>query len=886
MLLKMKKTIYFLAMACALMATLAIYFYLTPSYQASTKPDESRFSKIVLADSLAEPMELALMSNGNVLFAERNGKIKLYDSKADKIKTIAELNVFYKFNDGILGMTLDPDFDKNGWVYIYYSPNDTLPRNKVARFLMVSKDSLLLASEKTIIEVPVQRQSCCHAGGSLAFDKDGLLYIATGDNVSSFESDGFSPSDERPNRSPFDAQGSSANTQDLRGKILRIRPMPDGKYTIPRGNLFAPDSKKGRPEIYVMGCRNPFRISIDDRKNLLYWGDVGPDSGKDSLQGPRGYDEINQTNKAGFFGWPYFVGNNKPYRKYDFEQKTAGAYYDPQRPINRSPNNTGDTLLPPAQPAFIWYPYSESKEFPFVGKGGRNAMAGPTYYYNDYKSSTIKLPDYYDGKIFIYDWMRDWIFALTLDKNNALKNAERFAPKLKFDHIIDMEMGTDGAMYLLEYGQTWYANNADARLVRIEYTNGNRAPLAKIETDKTAGKLPLTVTFSAKNSIDYDLNETLSYQWFVGEKPFAKDRDTKYIFSKAGVYTVRLQVTDKQGKSAEQAIEIVAGNEPPRISIDLKGNQSFYFDDTKIPYQVKIDDEEQTDMNENKLKIQYSYQSFEMSQGKQQDGVALIEKNNCKACHAFDKKSLAPAYIQIAQRYNDDENTIKMLINKIRNGGKGNWESEQAMSAFPDLPENEIRTMVKYILSLNKGKMPTMGEINFSQHGKNEKGKYIFSVNYTDKGTKETKPLLSQKQIVWQYPQLEAEYADQIQKGQIRNIHQPISYRFVLGLNNQSWLMHKNIDLEGIKSIKVRLSCATKGYRLSVRQGNPNGQEVGKISLPAMESDGGWDIKNWTEVNIPIIPNSIGISHLYFVFDNPNQEEKQGCAIDWVRFEK
>ena len=69
------------------------------------------------------------------------------------------------------------------------------------------------------------------------------LYISTGDNTSPFASDGFSPSDETPGRSPFDAQKSSANTNDLRGKILRIHIEPDGTYTIPEGNLFA----KGEP---------------------------------------------------------------------------------------------------------------------------------------------------------------------------------------------------------------------------------------------------------------------------------------------------------------------------------------------------------------------------------------------------------------------------------------------------------------------------------------------------------------------------------------------------------------------------------------------------------------------------------------------------------------
>src|SRR5690606_6301831 len=131
-----------------------------------------------------------------------------------------------------------------------------------------------------------------------------------------------------------------ANSNDYRGKILRIHPQPDGTYLIPDHNLFPKDGSQGRPEIYIMGCRNPYRFSIDPVSNHLFWGDVGPDAGKDSLRGPRGYDEINQTDKAGFYGWPYLVADNMPYREYNYETQEIGEYFDSSGPINNSPNNT------------------------------------------------------------------------------------------------------------------------------------------------------------------------------------------------------------------------------------------------------------------------------------------------------------------------------------------------------------------------------------------------------------------------------------------------------------------------------------------------------------------------------------------------------------------
>src|SRR5690606_37548887 len=226
-----------------------------------------------------------------------------------------------------------------------------------------------------ILEVPTQRETCCHSAGHLEFGADGNLYISTGDNTSSKESNGYTPIDERPGRGPFDAQKSSVNTNDLRGKILRIRPQPDGSYTIPEGNLFPPGAPDTRPEIYVMGTRNAFRFTVDKKNGYVYWGDVGPDSGAPSEQGPQSFDEWNQAREPGNFGWPYFVGNNFAYPDFDFATNTPGPLFNPDRPENLSPNNTGMRILPPAQRPMIWYDYGESREFPMLGKGSRSAMA-------------------------------------------------------------------------------------------------------------------------------------------------------------------------------------------------------------------------------------------------------------------------------------------------------------------------------------------------------------------------------------------------------------------------------------------------------------------------------------------------------------------------------
>src|SRR5439155_4525824 len=430
-------------------------------------------------------VELAVLPDERVLFVERHGAVNLYTPASKRYTKIATIPVSTKYadssdaEDGLLGLAADPNFATNGWIYMYYSPAGPIAKNVLARYTLRG-DSLDVSSAKIILEVATQRDKCCHTGGSIAFDARGNLFLSTGDNSNPFAS-GYAPIDERPGRSPWDAQKSSGNTNDLRGKIIRIHPEPDGSYTIPDGNLFPKGTPKTRPEIYTMGHRNPYRIAIDRHTGWVYWGDVGPDASVDSVdRGPMGYDEIGQARRAGNFGWPHFVADNKAYFRTTFIDSLtvqAGAPFDPAHPVNTSPNNTGLTDLPPAQKAFIWYPYGPSAEFPIVGTGGRTAMAGPVYHRDDFANAARAFPAYYDGKPLIYEWMRGWIMAVTMDANGNVASLERFMPSTKFSNPIDMEFAPSGDLYLLEYGTTWFAGNDDARLVRIEYNAGNRAPI-------------------------------------------------------------------------------------------------------------------------------------------------------------------------------------------------------------------------------------------------------------------------------------------------------------------------------------------------------------------------------------------------------------------------
>jgi len=447
-------------------------------------PDESHFTKTDLVKgTFFEPTELSVLPNLDVLVVQRRGEIMLYNNTSKKIKQAGFLNVYWKTNapgvnseEGLLGVKADPDFAKNHFVYMFYSAPDS-PVNRLSRFTL-ENDTILNSSEKVILEFYEQRDICCHTGGSIAFGPNKTLFVSTGDNTTPFDepnqkyvSHGYAPLDDRPGHYQYDERRSSGNTNDLRGKILRIRVKDDGSYEIPEGNLFPKGTAKTRPEIYVMGDRNPYRISVDPKNGNLYWGEVGPDANVDSLdtRGPQGYDEVNQARKAGFFGWPFFIGNNYPYHIYDYATGKSGPAFDPAKPINNSRNNTGLTELPPAQPAFIWYPYGISTmDFPSLGAGGRTAMAGPVYYSDLYPKET-RYPSYYDGKFFFNEWMRGYIKAVTMKANGDYDRMEPFMPNTKFHAAIDIEVGPDGRFYVLEYGSGWFSKNEDAGLSRVDY---------------------------------------------------------------------------------------------------------------------------------------------------------------------------------------------------------------------------------------------------------------------------------------------------------------------------------------------------------------------------------------------------------------------------------
>ncbi|MDN4501779.1 ThuA domain-containing protein [Alteromonadaceae bacterium BrNp21-10] len=448
-----------------------------PTNLTQIRPPQYKFEKQVLSSELNEPMSLDFFANGDILIGERPGSVKLYESKTGTLTQVAQVDSAFisELEMGLQGVAVEQRANKPTGIYISYTAYyGEEVHMRLSRFNWVNS-AIDMASEKVLLHYLVE-QNCCHMGGDIELAEDGSLFLSTGDNTNPFKQNGYGPIDVRAGHAHSDAQRSSANSQDLRGKVIRILPQDDGSYRIPEGNLFS-DLAQGRPEIYVMGTRNAFTVTYDDISGELFYGDIGPDAGKYSeQQGSRGYDEINRVTQAGYFGWPLFIGDNQPYRKYDYATQLATSeLFDPAAPINDSPNNTGTKALPATQKPLLWYPYGNSDKFPELGNGGRNALVMDVYRANDYPQAS-RYPDYYDGKLFIMDFMRKWIKAVDFSADNKVQVIDALAPQIDLTLPIDGRFGPDGNLYVLEYGSAWFEDNPDARLSKIAYVADAQAP--------------------------------------------------------------------------------------------------------------------------------------------------------------------------------------------------------------------------------------------------------------------------------------------------------------------------------------------------------------------------------------------------------------------------
>jgi hypothetical protein len=389
----------------------------TLSYPGCPDVQAGEFRKTTVVDFTGSGRtKFNVAQDGRIVAAGGSAQVSVYDPKTGTQTDAGKPDSIGGYIWGVAGMAIDPAFTTNGRIYLY-SHKPLTGDSQVAQIRRYTLKNNVMdqASERLILEWGTQRDNMDHSGGGMGFDPAGNLYVGTGENAW-FSGNYGNINETDPT---FNALRSAGNTNDLRGKILRIKPLPFSEadpapapgvgttYEIPAGNLFPPGTALTRPEIYVMGCRNPFSLNIDPATGWLVWGEVGPNATVASAEkGPAGMEEFNLFPQAGNAGWPMFTGPNLPYNKYDYVAKKTGPLFDSLAPVNDSKLNTGMQTLPRPRGSLVAYS-RDGLHNPWTGftTGGEIVpVAGPVYRYNGSLTAAYRLPPHFDGRFFITDY--------------------------------------------------------------------------------------------------------------------------------------------------------------------------------------------------------------------------------------------------------------------------------------------------------------------------------------------------------------------------------------------------------------------------------------------------------------------------------------------------
>ena len=542
----------------------------------------TNFSRTVLADDLRGAIGLDIARDGKVYWTEIGdqalqsaGRLRMYDPGTRATSTLLTLQTradHESSNDGVLGMALDPNFATNRRLYIYYSPRQDpgcnscliVGHNVISRFTLNAAGTAVVAgSEQEILRVPKvkvgndnrdgvagQNTYSAHVGGgSISFDSAGDLYIGTGDDVDPFGRAATATRRWTSATRALRRAQHAANTNDLRGKVLRIRPLANAAgaagvgttYSIPPGNMFAPGTEKTKPEIFAMGFRNPFTVTTDPaRPGTVMVGDYGPDAAtNNTTRGPAGIIEWNRVTRPGFYGWPLCAGDNSAansYFRYTFPSGPSGTRFDcaAAEIPNESPNNSGLASVPgPGGGADVWHKRTGDHPARFAiptRSSPQESISGPVYDYDAANPSDTKWPAYYDGAWLILDRAQNWWRETRIKDDgsgmlrvNGMFDTSQFGTP-NHTYPLPVKFGPDGSLYLATWGhdccRAQLPTSQTGRLMRIDFIGD--------QVDTTAPVVDATVEGPRNGAGDY-----------LGRATLTLDRDRRLRHLARGVLARR-----------------------------------------------------------------------------------------------------------------------------------------------------------------------------------------------------------------------------------------------------------------------------------------------------------------------------------------------------------
>ncbi len=476
-------------------------------------------SELITTLPVYQPVGLGFAPDGRLFIWQEKGIVRIY--KNGTLLTTPFIDISDHVNTvndrGLLGLTFDPDFTTNGYIYLFYTyepngnPNDT--GAKTGRITRIKADPAnpdVALSGETIILGKLSATPCApntdclgndrdsHSGGTLRFGPDRKLYISTGDSAAYNFAE--------------DLSLRSQNLDYLNGKILRLN--ADG--TAPSDNPFYDGTNSVKSKVYSLGLRNPYRFAIHPTSGEILIGDVGWSA----------YEEINRATRGANFGWPCFEG--------DAAQPTFASTF---------PATCGAIPVSSITNPLFFYPHSDGQ-----------AIIGGTIY------TASQFPAKFKESFFFADYPSKWIKRAVFDANRKLLSVEPFATNA--GSIVSLEQGPDGSLYYIELDT--------GKIKRIRFAS---APNAVASASPTSGSSPLTVSLSSNGSSDPN-NLALTYAWDFGDgsTSIAANPVHTYTSSVFKIFTATLKVTNSNGGSSSTTVNISVGNRTPTATITAPAN--------------------------------------------------------------------------------------------------------------------------------------------------------------------------------------------------------------------------------------------------------------------------------------------------------------------------
>jgi glucose/arabinose dehydrogenase len=286
---------------------------------------------------------MTFVPDGRVLICEQGGNLRIVKGGTLLPAPFLTVPVDANGERGLLGVTVDPAFSANGFVYVYYTVPSPNPHNRISRFT-ASGDVAQPGSETVLLDLNDLSSATNHNGGPLHFGPDGKLYAGVGENANG---------------------ANSQNLGNLLGKLLRM----DADGSVPGDNPLLTQTTGKNQLIWALGLRNPYTFAFQPGTGRLLINDVGQSA----------WEEIDRGRAGANYGWP------------DTEGFTTNPAYD--SPIFAYPHSGGPVNGCSIVGAAFYNPTSPSFPAAFLGQ----------YLFMDFCGGWIRTLDPATGTV--SDWL-------------------------------------------------------------------------------------------------------------------------------------------------------------------------------------------------------------------------------------------------------------------------------------------------------------------------------------------------------------------------------------------------------------------------------------------------------------------------------------------------